>query len=153
MKHLYLFFVVLMVLLLAVPGVALAQEDATTETPVIVVPVEDGETEETPATLEPGLSAGEFALTIWELGAIILSGFVSGGVVGIGGVGFIARRIMDDPKGVVAVEKLGDSVPAETAARILDFSRSVVDVMRLLEEALDRVPAAEKPLPPEVAQG
>lgn len=147
MKHssMFVLLALLLVALLAVP--VMAQEDEATEAPVIVVPVEGDETDETP------VDAGDVVLSVYTILGIVLSSVIAGGALGVAGVGLIARRILSDPSGVAAVEKLGDSVPAETAAAILDFAGAVIDVANLLKEALDRVPAAEKPLPPEVAQG
>lgn len=92
---------------------------------------------------------GTLALTIAELLAIIVASVISGGgMVGIGVVGLV-KIIRNDPSAMVAVEKLGDSVPREHADNILEFTRGAKEIAILAEEALDGIPASEKVIVPD----
>lgn len=84
------------------------------------------------------------------IGAIAIFG--AGGVISVAGVGLLAMRLRQDKTTIAAIEKLGDSVPPETAKHIMDlsgqFNKSVNEITLLVTEALDRIPAVEKPPAP-----
>lgn len=86
----------------------------------------------------------EIVINVWTLVSIIGTAIVTGGALGIGTLGIVARSILNNEAGVKAVEALGDSVPANTANLILEVVRNTEPVIDLVEEALDGVPADSK---------
>lgn len=93
---------------------------------------------------------------------VVLVGVLSAvGAIGLSvvfslrGVGLLAERLRQDDATITAIERLADSVPSDVAAGILttltrmndtlrDLSSSVGAITRLVDEALDGVPAADK---------
>lgn len=93
---------------------------------------------------------------------VVLVGVLSAvGAIGLSvvfslrGVGLLAERLRQDDATITAIERLADSVPSDVAAGILttltrmndtlrDLSSSVGAITRLVDEALDDVPATEK---------
>lgn len=143
-----LFLLLVLVGLLLSPLATHAQTDtaptnepaATTEatpapdtTPDIPVPVENG----------------SLVLSTLEIVLGVVGIFSAGGIVGIAGAGVVAYRLRTNPSTIAAIEKLGNSVPDETAKQIIDmtsgFNKSVNELVLLVTEALDRQPAETKP--------
>lgn len=148
MKHLALFIVLLFVGVLPVFG-----QDATAEStvPAGSVTVIDGEGQgDTIINVEgaetPSTPVETPATNVLSISNII--SFLIGGVVFAGGVmaylGTQARAALNDPAKMVIAEKLGDSVPAETANKLID---GLTGVLEFLKEATDRKPALLKPSP------
>jgi hypothetical protein len=94
-------------------------------------------------------SDGSIVLTIGEIVLGVIAVFATGGVVGIGGAGYLAHRLRNDPEKIAALERLGNSVQPETAKQIVDlaagFNKSVNELTLLVTETLDRIPASSKP--------
>jgi hypothetical protein len=82
----------------------------------------------------------EISLTIIEIVLMVIGSIITGGA----GVGTLAYVIMKDPSRVRLMEKLGDSIPPETAAKIVGVTDLVTPVFVLLREMFDRVPYADK---------
>lgn len=135
-------------LLMVLPLATHAQTDtaptnepaATTEatpapdtTPDIPVPVENG----------------SLVLSTLEIVLGVVGIFSAGGVVGVAGAGVVAYRLRTNPSTIAAIEKLGNSVPENTAKQIIElsggFNKSVNELTLLIVEALDRKPAETKP--------
>lgn len=99
---------------------------------------------------EPSANEGStVVLSALQVVMGLVSAFAIGGVVGIAGVGILAARLRHDAVTLAAIEKLGDSVPPETAAQIMNltgqFNASVNELTALVNEVLDGIPAAGKP--------
>lgn len=98
------------------------------------------------------LDTATVTLSVWQVIVGVVAAVASGGILGIAGVGVLANRLRHDAVAITAIEKLGDSVPPETAKQVMDltgrFNQSVNELTLLVTEALDRIPAATKP--PEV---
>lgn len=96
-------------------------------------------------------SEGSIILTVGELVLGVLAIFATGGVVGIGGAGYLANRLRTDPEKIAALERLANHVSPDTATQIMNmagqFSHSVNELTLLVTEALDRIPAASKTPP------
>lgn len=146
MKRLLL---LILFLVMVVPVVA---QDATAEAVPTVeageVTIIDGEGEGTTViTVEAPETPVETPATNVLSVSNILS-FLIGGIVSAAGViafiGTQARNAMNDPAKMVLAERLGDSVPQETANKLIEGLNNVVD---FLKEATDRQPALLKPSP------
>lgn len=107
---------------------------AEPEAPVVVVP------DEQPITVPEG----SVILPAWQLFAFIFSGILGGGALGVAGVGVLARNIMNNPATLKNAEAVGNSVPQQTAERLIDLADSAMSVAALAKEMLDRVPAETK---------
>lgn len=135
-----LFLLLVLVSLLLLPMATLAQDETPTPdaspTPDVVV--------ETPVS-----DSGGLVLTTLEIVLAVVGIFSAGGVVGVAGAGVVAYRLRTNPSTIAAIEKLGNSVPDETAKQIIDmtsgFNKSVNELVLLVTEALDRQPAETKP--------
>jgi hypothetical protein len=111
---------------------------ATQEAPAIVIDTGEGTVtipvDETP---EPD---NRVSLTIVEVILMVVGGMITGGA----GVGTLAYFIMKDPSRIRLMEKLGDSVPPETAAKIVGVIDVFTPILTLAKEMFDRVPYADK---------
>lgn len=153
-----LLFVFALLLILCIPVLA---QDATAEATVAANPVTviDGEGQGDTVTCEAGATCNvnegtETPVTPVETPATnVLSisniiSFLIGGVVSFAGamawLGNQARMAMQDPAKMVLAERLGDSIPKDTAEKLIDGLNTVVE---FLKEATDRQPALLKPSP------
>lgn len=135
-----LFLLLVLVGLLLSPMATLAQDETPTldasPTPDVVV--------ETPVS-----DSGGLVLTTLEIVLAVVGIFSAGGVVGVAGAGVVAYRLRTNPSTIAAIEKLGNSVPENTAKQIIElsggFNKSVNELTLLIVEALDRKPAETKP--------
>lgn len=139
----YLLLVLLCVLCL-VPAMA---QDATADATNQVVDVISGEGEGTTVIVEASETPVETPATnVLSISNIIA--FLVGGVVTFAGVmgwlGTQARAALNDPAKMVLAEKLGDSIPADTARQLIE---GLNNVAAFLKEATDRQPALLKPSP------
>ena len=82
----------------------------------------------------------EIGLTIAELLLIVVTAVAATG----GGILVILPRLKNDPAFMAAVEKLGESVPADTAALLVELAKAVQTTGAIVEEALDGIPAESK---------
>lgn len=85
----------------------------------------------------------ENAEIILLIGTVVLA--VSGLLVAGVAIWRLPRELMKDESALTAIEKLGDSVPRETAESMLQALQGISDAIVLLREALDGVPHDEKP--------
>lgn len=79
----------------------------------------------------------------------IITTFVVGIVTG-GGITLVAfskafKDLRADSTAISAIEGLTRSVPDGVADHMIDLSHALVELGKLLNEAFDRIPAAEKP--------
>lgn len=134
-------------LILCIPVFA---QDATAEPVATVeagqVTVVDGQGD-TNITVEAPVTPVETPATnVLSISNIIA--FLIGGVVTFAGavawLGSQARATMHDPAKMILAEKLGDSVPKESADKLIEGFLSIVE---FLKEATDRQPAILKPAP------
>ena len=82
----------------------------------------------------------ELGLTIAELLLIIVTAVAATG----GGILVILPRLKNDPAFVSAIEKLGESVPKETAVALVELAKAVQTSATIVEEAFDGIPAESK---------
>lgn len=144
LKHL---IVIALLCLCILPAMA---QDATLEATVDAAPVTviDGQGEgdtivnvEAPET--PVETPSTNVLSVSNILSFLIGGIVSAAGV-IAFIGTQARNAMQDPAKMVLAERLGDSVPQETANKLID---GLSDVLAFLREATDRQPALLKPSP------
>ena len=88
--------------------------------------------------------ASAVTLATWQLFAVIIGSVLSGGALSIVGLGMLADKIRNDPVSLKNAESVGNSVPAATADKLIAGIDSMVKVLALFKEALDRVPAETK---------
>lgn len=139
----WIFMTLVLFLILAPVSPMRAQDvEPTPEATVIVVP-EDGQPVVDPPA--PPVPEGSITLPAWQLFAFVFTGFLSGGTIGVVGVGMIAKNIMNNPAALKNAEDVGNSVPQQTANKLIDLADSAIAIATLAKEALDRVPAETKP--------
>lgn len=143
-KH-WVFMTLILFLILAPvsPMRVQAQVDVTPEPTPVVVPVEVQPVVD--PVQEP--NTGNVTLPVWQLIAFIVGGFLSGGAVGVVGVGAAAKSILSNPAALKNAESVGNSVPQETANKLIDLADSAIAIATLTKEALDHIPAETKAQP------
>jgi hypothetical protein len=114
--------------------------EATLAPAVDVITVDPDGTVTIPVDSTPETSDNRVSLTIVEVILMVVGGMITGGA----GVGTLAYFIMKDPARVKLMEKLGDSVPPETAAKIVGVIDVFTPILTLAKEMFDRVPYADK---------
>jgi hypothetical protein len=141
MKHL---LALVFLLLVCIPVLS---QDVPAEPTNQVVDVIDGTGEGATVIVEASETPVETPATnVLSISNIIA--FLIGGIVSFAGamawLGSQARIAMQDPAKMVLAERLGDSVPKDTADKLIDGLNTVVE---FLKEATDRQPALLKPSP------
>lgn len=127
------------------PPIPQPTPEATT---VLIVPDEQPvEVPDAPPSTD--IPDGSVLLPAWQLFAFIFSALLGGGALGVAGVGVVAKSIMNNPAALKNAEAVGNSVPQNTANRLIELADSAMSVAALAKEMLDRVPAETKPLPTE----
>lgn len=97
-----------------------------------------------PTVTESNVPDGSVVLSVWQLLAVALAFFLSGGAISVGGLGYLADKIRNDPVAMKNAENVGNSIPADTANKLIDLADSATKIATFMKEALDRVPAASK---------
>lgn len=87
-------------------------------------------------------------LPIWQLVTFVVGSFLGGGAISIVGFGVLATKIMQSPAALKNAEAVGNSVPQETANKLIDLANSAISIATLAKEVLDHIPADTK-TPPE----
>lgn len=86
-------------------------------------------------------STSFFPQDVFIVFAFIVTSFLAGGVT----IGVLATRLKQDANTIAAIERLGDSVPSEVATQLISALQTLKSLAELVEEALDKVPAKDKP--------
>lgn len=130
-----LFAAVLLLCLLTAP--VAAQDTTPTDEPVATqAPIPT----EAPVVIEePALDPIETANNLY-----ILIGGLLGVSVGFS-IGALASRWLSNPAEIKAIEGLTKSTPEPVAMALVEFGKTINAVGKLLIEAFDRIPAADKP--------
>jgi hypothetical protein len=85
--------------------------------------------------------ASFFPQDVFTIVVFIIASFLAGGVT----IGVLATRLKQDANTIAAIERLGDSVPSEVATQLISALQTFKSLAELVEEALDKVPAKDKP--------
>lgn len=161
-NSIFTLFIVLLFILLALP--TLAQESTAEPTPaatveaapILIVTAEPGSGNDVnvtvnnpPATNEtpPPTTTDTPILSLGNLVSFLVGGVVAAGSV-LAFIGAQARTALHDPARMVLAEKLGDSIPKETADKIID---ALTNITAFFREATDRQSILTKPTPTEAA--
>lgn len=70
---------------------------------------------------------------------------MAGGGLTIVSLGRLADKIRNDPVALKNAESVGNSIPAETANKLIEVVDSATKILTLFKEAIDHVPAESKP--------
>lgn len=92
---------------------------------------------------QPDTDAGDIE-QILKIAGLIIAGIVTGSLATIGGVIALIRAIRKDPEKMALIERLYDSRPDDTRARIRGGIEAVKEAVALADEATDGVPLRNK---------
>lgn len=86
------------------------------------------------------LSRDDIIVSSWQIIAGIVSAIVAGGLVGVGGVILLVRRLRQDDVLKDAIEKLATSLPQDTLLTIRHLVGAIEELAALAREVTDGQP-------------